>query len=129
MFWLPEYRRGFPGNIRRAKTTFQKLKHRSGFQNTVPEFLSTNALTGAGPLFVHFDADLYSSTLFLLTSLWHVTSEYYFIFDEFMRDEIIAMHDFTRAYPVEYEFFSQTTTSIYTQIFGRMKRVEFRLKA
>jgi hypothetical protein len=99
------------------------------FQNTLPEFLSTNALTGAGPLFVHFDADLYSSTLFLLTSLWHVTSEYYFIFDEFMRDEIIAMHDFTRAYPLEYEFFSQTTTSVYTQIFGRMKRVEFRLKA
>jgi len=116
------------GNL--PNITDSRVKFVKGwFQNTLPVFLSTNTLTGAGPLFVHFDADLYSSTLFLLTSLWHQTSEYYFIFDEFMRDEIIAMHDFSRAYPIECEFLSQTTTSIYTQIFGRMKRVEFRLKA
>ena len=95
------------------------------FQNSVPGFLAENDLRKANPLLVHFDADLYSSTLFLLTSLWHHTDEYYFIFDEFLRDEVVAMHDFVRSYPIEYEFFAQTTTSAYTQIFGRMRRVEF----
>jgi O-methyltransferase len=95
------------------------------FQNSVPGFLAEHDLRKANPLLVHFDADLYSSTLFLLTSLWHQTDEYYFIFDEFLRDEVVAMYDFARSYPIEYEFFAQTTTSAYTQIFGRMRRVEF----
>lgn len=99
------------------------------FQNSVPGFLAETDLKKADPLLIHFDADLYSSTLFLLTSLWHHTREYYFIFDEFLRDEVIAMHDFSRAFPIEYEFFAQTTTSSYTQIFGRMRRVEFKLDA
>jgi hypothetical protein len=36
------------------------------------------------PLPEHFDADLYSSTLFLLSSLWLHLPEYFFIFDEFI---------------------------------------------
>lgn len=99
------------------------------FQNSVPGFLAQTDLKKANPLLVHFDADLYSATLFLLTTLWHHTNEYYFIYDEFLRDEVIAMHDFSRAFPIEYEFFAQTTTSSYTQIFGRMRRVEFQLGA
>ncbi len=94
------------------------------FQNSVPGFLAANDLRKAKPLLVHFDADLYSSTLFLLAQLWPCTDEYYFIFDEFMRDEVVAMYDFSRAFPFEYEFFAQTTTSSYTQIFGKMRRVE-----
>jgi O-methyltransferase len=95
------------------------------FQNSVPEFLTTINLRNANPLLVHFDADLYSATLFLLTTLWHHTNEYYFLFDEFLSDEVSAMHDFARAYPIEYEFFAQTKTSKYTQIFGHLKRVEY----
>jgi O-methyltransferase len=96
------------------------------FQNSVPGFLAENDLRKAAPLLVHFDADLYSSTLFLLASLWHHTDEYYFIYDEFLRDEVVAMYDFARGFPIEYEFFAQTTTSSYTQIFGKMRRVELK---
>ena len=96
------------------------------FQNSVGPFLAEHDLRKANPLLVHFDADLYSSTLFLLATLWHHTDEYYFIFDEFMRDEVVAMYDFSRAFPIEYEFFAQTTTSPYTQVFGKMRRKELK---
>ena len=95
------------------------------FQNTVPGFLST--LRRPGPTLVHFDADLYSSTLFLLTTLWHHIPDYYFLFDEFQPDEIIAMHDFTRAYPVEFRFIA-CTHDIHMrpqQIFGQLRNVPF----
>ena len=78
------------------------------------------------PVLVHFDADLYSSTLFLLASLWHHLPEYYFIFDEFPIDEIIAMNDFVSAFPVEYEFLACTIREkalLPAQLFGRIKRV------
>jgi O-methyltransferase len=93
------------------------------FQNTVPSFLAKQRFKP--PVLAHFDADLYSSTLFLLTTLWHRISEYFFIFDEFQAEEIIAMHDFTRAYPVEFEFNACTADEHHRpqQIFGRMKRV------
>ena len=96
------------------------------FQNSVGPFLAEHDLRKAGPLLIHFDADLYSSTLFLLATLWHHTDEYYFIFDEFVRDEVVAMYDFSRAFPIEYEFFAQTTTSPYTQVFGKMRRKELK---
>ena len=53
---------------------------------------------------MHFDADLYSSTLFLLTTLWHSLPQYHFFFDEFVPDEVVAMRDFLAAYPAEFEF-------------------------
>jgi hypothetical protein len=96
------------------------------FQNTLPGFLGENDLTKADPLFVHFDADLYGSTLFVLAQLWERTAGYYFIFDEFMQDEVVALYDFARAFPVELEFFAQTTTTTFKQVFGRMRRVEFK---
>lgn len=75
---------------------------------------------------MHYDADLYSSTLFVLSTLWHKIPEYYFIFDEFMSEEIVALHDFARAYPIEFEFLCQTNAGGYpTQVFGRLRRVSF----
>lgn len=73
------------------------------FQDTLQEYLAANPV--AAPVLVNFDADLYSSTLFLMSTLWHHIPEYYFFFDEFIPDEVVAMYDFTRAYPVEFEFF------------------------
>ena len=96
------------------------------FQNTLPGFLAASALSRDAPLLVHFDADLYGSTLFVLAQLWERTDEYYFMFDEFMHDEAIALYDFSRAFPVALEFYAQTTTSIFKQVFGRMRRVEFK---
>ena len=100
------------------------------FQNTFSDFIAD--FKYKAPVLVHFDADLYSSTLFLLTSLWHHVPEYYFIFDEFPSDEAIAMHDFVSAFPVEYEFLACTTGNkngreTPQQLFGRMKRIPLKL--
>lgn len=99
------------------------------FQNSFTDFIA--GFKYKAPVLVHFDADLYSSTMFLLTSLWHHIPEYYFIFDEFPSDEAIAMHDFTSAFPVEYEFLACTTggkgRDTPQQLFGRMKRIPLTL--
>jgi O-methyltransferase len=97
------------------------------FQNTLPDFLTTHPITA--PVLVHFDADLYSTTLFLLTTLWHHIPEYWFLFDEFPPDEIVAMHDFTRAYPVEFEFVACTQDEHARphQVFGRLQKVPFKV--
>jgi hypothetical protein len=94
------------------------------FQNALPPFFAHHPL--GEPLLVHYDADLYGSTLFVLAQLWQRTREYWFIFDEFMNDEAIALYDFARAFPVEIEFFAQTDTTIFKQVFGRMRRVAFK---
>jgi O-methyltransferase len=95
------------------------------FQNTVEKFLSENKTKA--PVLVHFDADLYSSTLFLLTTLFHSISDYYFVFDEYSPDEICAMYDFTRAYPVEFQYLASTCDEVGKplQIFGRLRGVTF----
>ena len=92
------------------------------FQDTVPDFL--NATRFNSPVLVHFDADLYSSTLFLLCSLWPVIPEYYFMFDEFNPDELIAMNDFVSAYPVEFEFLAaiEGDHTWPSRAFGRITR-------
>jgi O-methyltransferase len=97
------------------------------FQNTVPAFLAANPIHGK--VLVNFDADLYSSTLFLLSTLWHFVPEYYFYFDEFIPDEVVAMHDFCDAYPADVEFFActQDEHSRPLQVFGRLKRKPFEL--
>ena len=56
------------------------------FQNTLPEFLSCRAIGLVGrKVLIHFDVDLYSSTLFVLSSLWPHIPDYYFIMDDFFR--------------------------------------------
>jgi O-methyltransferase len=96
------------------------------FQDTLPDFLVSLDPKLKSSVLIHYDADLYSSTLFVLSTLWHHIADYYFIFDEFMSQEIVALHDFCLAYPVELSFLSQTNSGGYpTQIFGRMRRVEF----
>jgi hypothetical protein len=111
---------GVAPTIRDSRAKFIK----GWFQNTVPLFLSSNPVSP--PTLIHFDADLYSSTLFLLTTLWHHVAEYHFIFDEFYPDEVVAMHDFARSFPVEVEFLSCISNLIPSQVFGRMKRIPFR---
>jgi len=94
------------------------------FQNSLPGFLAD--YTHRSPVLVNLDADLYSSTLFLLTTLWHHIPEYWFVFDEFPNDEAAAMYDFTAAYPVDFEFIACTSpgdgNALPQQLFGRMKR-------
>jgi O-methyltransferase len=96
---------------------------RGWFQNTLPPFLSTGSVGGPWPHLVHYDADLYSSTLFILTTLWHYLPEYYFIMDEFPYDEVVALSDFAQSYPVEIRFIAECGD----KVFGSMRRVPFSL--
>jgi len=98
------------------------------FQNTFHESLGWLIPHLSRPVLVHYDADLYSSTLFLLTSLWPHCREYHFIMDDFMVDDIVALHDFSLAYPVEIEFLGRREGGIPHSVLGKMKRIEFALK-
>ncbi len=117
---------GVPPAIGDARVQFVK----GWFQDTVAGYLAARS-DWRSPVLVHFDADLYSSTLFLLTTLWHYLPRYYFIMDDFIFDEMIALHDFSAAYPIEIEFFAQTTGGGSLpnpdQVFGRIQRTRFRL--
>ena len=74
------------------------------FQETLPSFLGANDL--AGRLVIHLDADMFTSTLFVLTTLARVlkTGDVLF-FDEFScpLDEYRAFDEFVRSYRVKYE--------------------------
>lgn len=95
------------------------------FQGSVSGFLQTLKTKPSAPVLVHYDADLYSLTLFLLCVLWPYIPDYYFLFDEFMSEEIIALDDFAVAFPVDIEFLCQTNAGrMPSRTFGRMKRMQ-----
>jgi hypothetical protein len=93
------------------------------FQNTLGSFLATGRVGAPCPQLVHYDADLYSSTLFILSTLWHHLPEYYFIMDEFPFDEVVALRDFAHSYPVEIQFIAEC----HGKMFGSMRRMPFSL--
>lgn len=101
------------------------------FQNAAPSALDALRIPSTHQVLVHFDADLYSSTLFLLAMLWPRIGSYYFIFDDFIYDDCVALADFCGAFPVRIEFFIQTQGGGAgpnpDQVFGRMTRVPFEL--
>jgi O-methyltransferase len=73
------------------------------FQRTLPSFLQK--FTRRGRMLVHLDADLYSSTLYVLTSLAPLLKkDDILIFDEFrdVEHEFRAWMDFLSAYPTDY---------------------------
>lgn len=99
------------------------------FQNTLPQFLS-GWDPPTDPVLVHYDADLYGSTLFILASLWAKIPEYHFIMDDFTHDDAVALFDFATAFPVSIEFLAQTGRLAGgnpqpNEIFGRMKRIQY----
>jgi len=59
-------------------------------------------------LVVHFDADLYSSTLFALTKIDTLGIPYLAFFDEFTGHEMKALHDYCNSYGAEVDFISKT---------------------
>tara|TARA_Y100000996_G_scaffold215722_1_gene169339 strand:- start:363 stop:992 length:630 start_codon:yes stop_codon:yes gene_type:complete len=76
--------------IRFVKGLFQKT-----FDNSI---IDKNVKT-----IIHFDADMYSSTLFLLLKLHEVLDEYYFIFDELEGEELRALKDYMQIYNIDIE--------------------------
>lgn len=97
------------------------------FQNTLPGFLATPGILDPARgspkhVFVHLDADLYSSTLFVMAMLWRHLPGYYFCFDEFMGHELRALTDFTQAFPAEVSVYAYDVIANYPgRMFGSIK--------
>jgi len=96
------------------------------FQNKLPGYLADIRGRLDKPVLVHYDADLYSSTPFILTCLWLDIPEYYFLFDEFFFDEVVALRDFASAFPVTLAFFAKTGGPMH--VFGKLTRTELTLR-
>jgi hypothetical protein len=75
------------------------------FQDSLPGRMDELAAASEGrsPV-VHFDADLYSSTLYLLFALGERFKRYHFIFDEFSGHETRALHNYIQATGAKCEF-------------------------
>jgi Macrocin-O-methyltransferase (TylF) len=78
------------------------------FQNTSEQLLRSVNEKGAQQLVVHYDADLYSSTLFALSQIASLRRPYYAIFDEFIGHETRALYNFVQAFNVDVQFLAQT---------------------
>jgi hypothetical protein len=75
------------------------------FSDTLPKTIDKIKVAAEGrTVLVHFDADLFSSTLFVLTFLWQGLDRYYFLFDEFFGEESWALSTFTQSYPCNLQF-------------------------
>lgn len=89
------------------------------FQDTLPEFLNTHEFKHT--LVINIDADLYSSTLFVLTQMHNALIKgSVIIFDEFssVLNEFRAFEDYCSAYNVKFEVIasSRTPKSYYAHI-------------
>jgi len=94
------------------------------FQTTLPAFLARYRHEPGRRKIIHLDADLYSSTLFVLTSLaGELRSEDILIFDEFgstrnPMHEFRAFHDFCTSYRPSYTVLG--ATNLYEQVAMRI---------
>ena len=95
--------KGSPPSIADSRVEFVE----GWFQNSVPTFFAGRLSECLRPtVLIHYDADLYSSTLFLLAAFWWKVKDYYFIMDEFYGEELIALRDFADTHPVDIEYYS-----------------------
>jgi O-methyltransferase len=81
------------------------------FQNTSNDLFK--AIPGSGVLIVHYDADLYSSTLFALTKLDSLKRPYLAIFDEFAGHEARALRNYQQSYAPNLKFLGKTVAEGY----------------
>lgn len=72
------------------------------FHATLPGYVAP-AIPDA-PILAHLDADLYSSTLFVLAQLWARYDSFYAVFDEFAGHETRALYNFAQAFPCDIAF-------------------------
>ncbi len=92
---------GTPPRPRDPRVTFVKGR----FQDALPGFLAAHPeLADFDHRVIHIDADLYSSTLYVLCTLRELLPNATVIFDEFdcVLDEWRALADFCRAFGVRY---------------------------
>jgi O-methyltransferase len=92
------------------------------FQETLPDFLSNDKIQRNAFKIIHLDADLFSSTLYALTSLHpFLKSGDILIFDEFNvpTHEFRAFMDYTDSYYIKYEVLAAVNN--YFQVAIRIK--------
>ena len=81
------------------------------FQNTWNQL--SPMLATADVLIVHYDADLYSSTLFSLSQIDSVKQPYTAIFDEFTGHEARALYNYLHAFNASVSFLGQVIVADY----------------
>lgn len=81
------------------------------FQHTWTILYSKLTITPINNLIVHYDADLYSSTLFALTKIDSLNKSYIAIFDEFTGHETRALYSYCQAYNAKVEFLGKTLSN------------------
>lgn len=97
----------FDLNGEMPKAADDRIKFIKGwFQNTWDQLMEV--IPSDGDLIVHYDADLYSSTLFALTKIDSLKREYTAIFDEFAGHEARALHNYQQAYNPKISFEAKT---------------------
>lgn len=79
------------------------------FQDTLPPFSIQGQDFDA--VFVHMDADLYSSTMFVLSNLWSKLPTFFALFDEFSGHETRALYNFHQSFPCDIEFLAHDFAS------------------
>jgi hypothetical protein len=91
-------------NIKDDRVRFFKGWFQDTWDN-LEEWMRAAPLTN---LVVHYDADLYSSTLFALCQMDRFGTSYIAVFDEFTGHETRALHNYMQAYGADVVFFSKT---------------------
>jgi O-methyltransferase len=87
------------------------------FRDSLPPLLDRLAEEGADrAVVVHFDADLFSSTLYLLFTLGTRFKRYHFIFDEFSGHETRALYNYIQATGAEVKFFYRLDWQGFAQV-------------
>ena len=104
---MPKGSFGVSGSIPEAKDArIQFIK--GWFHNTSDDLLARIRQADVSQMVVHYDADLYSSTLYALSQIASLRRPYHAIFDEFTGHESRALYNFAQAFNVKVEFIGQT---------------------
>jgi hypothetical protein len=83
------------------------------FQDTIKELEERIIKINDYHLIVHYDADLYSSTIFTLAQIDRLKKNYIAIFDEFISHEIRALYNYMQSHYASVDFISKTKLSFF----------------
>jgi len=93
------------------------------FQNTLAAFIKKNKIDKN--IFVHYDADIFSATLYAMLEVDKLKIPYYAVFDEFPGHETRALHSYMQISGAEIEFIASTgDTQWQTQVSCLIKPVK-----
>ncbi len=92
------------------------------FQDTLPQFIRDNTDGLKSKLIIHLDADLYSSTSYVLYNLYpYLKTGDIILFDEYFsfrngNHEFKSFHDFLETYHIKYEPLAKTLEQLAVRI-------------